>query len=170
MEHSEPELERTARRLRRVVFAFRVVFYGGALVLALALLPVALPGGVAQSDETWLEGKTSQGGPFQLRMDADGQPGRLMTDFTTTCPSGPWTLRWWPYKLPRVEDGALTILETSTHRYANYPIGYRTVTFRARVEGGSIHGTMEARERFVDPDYGPYECASGPVTFLARAG
>jgi hypothetical protein len=170
VDHSGPELERTARRLRRVVLAIRVVFYSGAVVVALVLLPLALPGGVARSDETWLEGTTSQGMPFQLRIDPDGQPGRLMTDFTATCPAGALTVRWWPYKLPRVNDGVLTIHETSTHRYPNYPTGYRTVTFRARVEGGSIHGTMEARERFDDPSYGTYECESGPVTFLARAG
>jgi hypothetical protein len=168
VEYSEPELERTARRLRRVVFAIRVFFYGGAVVLVLVLLPLALPGG-AVAKQKWLEGTTSQGASFELRIDPDGQPGRLMTEFKTTCPGGPWTLRWWPYSVPPVSDDALTIRETITHTYPDGQTGHRTVTFDARIEGGSIHGTMKAVERFGDPTYGSYECVSGPVTFLARA-
>jgi hypothetical protein len=63
-----------------------------------------------------------------------------------------------------VRDEALAIRETTTHRYPEGQTGRRTVTLHARVEGGSIHGTMEAVEQFDDT----YECESGPVTFLAR--
>jgi hypothetical protein len=168
VEYSEPELERTARRLRRVVFAIRVVFYSGAVVLALVLLPLALPGG-AVAEETWLEGTTSQGEGFELRIDPDGQPGRLATNVKAKCGDGrPYWLAWWPYGPFRLEGETLTVRDTRTHSYSGRT-WHRTVTLRARVTDDSVSGTMEAVEQLDDPSYGPYSCESGPVTFLARA-
>ncbi len=163
MEPSEPELERTARRVRRAVLAFRLIFYSGA-VLAIVLLLASRGDG---HELTYMRGTTSQGASFDLRIDADGQPGRLATEFRMKCPGGMWTMAWWPYGPFRLHDDALTIHETTTHTYDNGETGHRTVTFHATIKDHSVRGTMEAVEKFEGSSYGPYSCASGPLGFSA---
>lgn len=169
MEHAEPELERTARRARRALWAFRVIFYGGAVVFALVFLP-ALVNGRSHghvTTQTWLVATTSQNEPFELRIDAGGQPGRVATNVRLKCDDGrPYRLAWWPYGPFRLKGDTLSISETKTHTYKGYT-WHRTVTLRARVTDDSVSGTIAAVERLDDPSYGPYACESGPVQFSA---
>jgi hypothetical protein len=172
VECAEPELERTARRARRALWAFRLIFYPGAAVFALMLLPLALHGG-ARRDAIWLNGTTSQSEYFQLRIDPDRQPGRLTTVFEMKCGGTPYTVHktaWWPYGPFLLHDGTLTIREKRTHRYQGRT-WHRTVNLHARVTDSSVRGTMDFVEQLVDPgEYGPYyACESGPVTFSASA-
>jgi hypothetical protein len=169
VEHAEPELERTARRLRRGLLAFRVVFYGGAALLVLLLLPVALNRRATPDETTWLEGTNSHDARFALRIDRGGQPGRVTAELPLPCGDGKaYWLVWWPYGPFRLEGDTLSIRETKTHSYRGYT-WHRTVTLRARVTGDSASGTIEAVERLDDPSYGPYSCESGPVAFSASA-
>jgi hypothetical protein len=151
--------------VRRVVLAFRVVFYGGAALLVLLLLPVALNRGATRGETTWLQGTASKDARLALRIDPGGQPGRVTAELTLKCgDGGPYWLEWWPYGPFRLEGDTLSISETKTHGYQGYT-WHRTVTLRARVTGDSASGTIEAVERLDDPSYGPYSCESGPVSF-----
>jgi len=172
VEYAEPDLERMARRVRRVVSAFRLVFYPGAVLLVLVLLPLALGGG-APRQTTWLDGTTSQDKYFQLRIDPDGRLGGLGTAFNTRCGGMPWTpqvVTWRPRGPFVLHDGTLTIRESKTHRYLDYT-WHRTATLHARVTDDSVRGTMDLVERLVDrPEYGAYyACESGPVSVSATA-
>ena len=164
MEHAEPELERTARRLRRALLAVRVVFYASVVLIG---VPVLIGRGDADGP-TWLTGTTSQGEVFELRIDPGGEPGRLATYFKTTCSdSRPSGAAWRPYGPFRLKDDTLTKRETSERSYEGVR-WQRSVTLRARVTDGSVSGTMELVERVDDPAYRPYACESGPVTFSGK--
>ena len=152
------------RRARRALWAFRLIFYPGAVLVAVLLLT-----GRSEGEVRVLKGKTSQGLDFALRIDENGQPGRIATAFRTQCPAGPWVMTWVPYGPFHLKDGVLKMHEVTTHRYAYHQqTSRRVVTFDARVDDGKVHGTASAVEEFDGPDWGRYSCASGTVSFSAR--
>jgi hypothetical protein len=80
-------------------------------------------------------------------------------------------VRFWPRGGFQLDDGRLTVRETTTHSYAFHAqTGHRVVSLDARIDGGTVRGTVTAAEQFNGPYWGAYECRSGPVTFSARAG
>ena len=170
MEHSEPDLERIARRVRRVIWAFRLIFYPGALVVA--LLPLA---GRSSGDapSTWLAGRTDQQQSFEMRLDED-RPDLLHTTVVATCGDG-YTLehRWrMGSRVPDArfvfDDPTLTVSQTSDVAYDDGQTRRVTLRLRAHVEDDSVKGTvwMDARG---GSDRRFYVCESGPVSFSAAA-
>jgi hypothetical protein len=152
------------RRARRALWAFRLVFYPSAVLVAVLALASRSDGDV----HTWLDGTTSQGMSFELRIDGDGRPVGVGTAFKTQCPGGIYTVRWWPRGPFRLDDGALRIRETTTHQYDFYDqTSRRIVTLDARVDDGAVRGTATVVEHFDGPYWGRYLCESGPVTFSA---
>jgi hypothetical protein len=147
------------RRARRTLWAIRLVVYpvliGGAVLL--------LAGRSDGQTPVWLDGTTSQGGRAQAEL-VDGRVARLSIDVRMRCPSGIWAITWTTRQGPHVT-------ETTTHHYRFHDqTGRRTIVLDARVADGSVEGIVTSTEHFVEPGYGPYDCASGPVSFSARAG
>jgi hypothetical protein len=167
VEHAEPELERTARRARRAVWAFRLIFYPGALLVAIALIAAR---GANADHRALLTGRTSQGEDVTIRIDRDGQPGRVRMAFWIRCP-GDWDwLPWMPYGPFHLDgDGRLRIRNSGSRWYRNRggQTGRHTVTFDARIDDDEVHGTASAVVHFDTPGWGEYDCRSGPVTFSA---
>jgi hypothetical protein len=169
VERAEPELERTARRARRVIWAFRVVFYPGAALAAVLLFASRGDGEPAR----WLTGKTDQGRPIGLAV-RDGRPTFLNTFIVGDCP---WEERWaldWSRgpgaPVPwRFEDGTLTIRQRTDHRYERDWTGERSLTMKANVDDDEASGQMSLVEELRDPTTGRYYvCHSGPVRFTVR--
>jgi hypothetical protein len=151
------------RRARRALWAFRLIFYPGAVLVAVLLLT-----GRSEGEVRVFEGKTSQGLDFGLRIDKNEQPGRIATAFRTRCPGGPWVIVWVPYGPFHLEDGVLKLRRTTTHRYTyGGQTSRRVVTFEAHIDGGRVRGTATAVEEFDGPVWGRYLCESGAVSFSA---
>jgi hypothetical protein len=170
VEYSEPDLERMARRVRRVVWAFRLIFYPGALVVALLLLSARSSGDVPS---TWLDGRTDQRHSFTMRLD-DDRPAYLKTTVVATCADGDeltrvWRMRHRPPDAPFVfDDHTLSVTMEQDVVYddgQNRPV---TMRLRARVEDDSVTGKMWMVTRRGSAR--PYDCEAGPVSFSAAAG
>ena len=117
----------------------------------------------------WLDATTSQGGQFQAEMNGN-EPLRLSVDVRMRCPAGTWQITWVPSGELSVRDGRLHVTETSTHHYRFHnQTGRRTLVLDAHVGDRSVEGTVTSTEHFVQPGYGPYTCASGPIRFAAAA-
>jgi hypothetical protein len=164
VERAEPELERTARRARRVLWGFRAVFYGGATVAAALLLT-----GGGDERPAFAEGQTSQGRAFTMRFE-NGRPTSLGTSFTATCDDGePWSARWWSFdaKTARFdfEGGVLRVRERLAREYENDWTGDRDYTLEARVDDEGVSGTMRLVENLRHPGGTASVCKSGDVSF-----
>jgi hypothetical protein len=165
VEFAEPELERSARRLRRVLWSVRACFYGGAALTAALLLT----GG--DERPAFAEGRTSQDLPITVRLQ-DDRPTNVGTSFSATCrPPMDWGVRWWSFdgKTARFhyDDDVLRVRETQTRTYDNGWGGERTYTLEARVGESVIRGTMRYAETLRHPEWPAYTCESGDVTFSA---
>jgi hypothetical protein len=170
VEPSEPELERTARRVRRVLLAFRLIFYPGAVIVAVLLLT----GRSSGYSETWLGGRTDQERSITIRLD-DGRPGVFSTTLVGTCPRGrQWPRRWIQRDDPRepfrFDDHRLTVTHRSLEDNGHGWTGHVTLRLTARIEDDAVTGTMTLVERSTHPDAtADYVCESGPVSFSAAA-
>ena len=72
--------------------------------------------------------------------------------------------------LRALHRGGLHVHETTTHHYRFHnQTGRRTIALDARLDDGTVRGTVTAVEHFDEPGYGPYVCESGPIRFAARA-
>jgi hypothetical protein len=171
VEHAEPELERTVRRVRRALWAFRLVFYPGAAVIALLLLSGS---GSDAVSSTWLGGSTEQRERFTMRLD-DDRPGYFHTNVVGTCADGyRWTQRWFmgdgAPESPFAFDGRmLSVTKATDMPYSNGQTGRLTMRLRARVEDDSVMGTVSLVTRLENPGGAPYVCESGSVGFTAHA-
>jgi hypothetical protein len=163
VEVAEPELERTARRLRRVRLAFRIALYAFALLLVGVILGALFP-----RNPALFSGTTSQGGPFQLELDETGDPTMFTAELKTQCPGGDWWVRWYRVGPWQVDDGVITATDVMTRHYDYHDqTGRRTLTLEARVDDDRLRGTATVVEQFDGPRWGRYDCASGAVTFAA---
>jgi hypothetical protein len=148
------------RRARQALWAFRLTFYPAVIVGAVLLLASRSNGAAP----VWLDGTTSQGAHVQGQL-VDGRVARLLVSVNMRCPGGNWAVSW----SPRPENGELQLRETTGHHYRFHnQTGRRTMTLDGRLEDGALSGTVTAVEHFDEPGYGPYDCASGPITFSAR--
>jgi hypothetical protein len=131
-----------------------------ACILGAVLLVAARS---SDASDRWLDGTTSQGGGIQAQV-VDGKVALLGIDVRMHCPNGTWAISWSTRR-------GLHATETTTHHYRFHDqTGRRTMTISGRLDDGTLRGTVTAVEHFVEPGYGPYDCASGAVSFSARAG
>ena len=72
-----------ARRAKRVIWTFRLIFYPGAAIIAILLLT----GSDGANDFMTLRGKTAQGREFTLWVDED-RPAQFVTVIAAKCPYG----------------------------------------------------------------------------------
>jgi hypothetical protein len=161
------EQEVVARRARRVLWAFRMLFYGGAALAALLLLTA----GGNDERPAFAEGRTSQGQVFTMQLD-DGRPASLGTHFSATCnPTLDWHARWWSFdgKTARFDfdDGVLCVREKLTRDYRDGWIGDRDYRLEARVDDEGVSGTMRYVETLRYGNRAGYVCESGDVSFSA---
>lgn len=164
MERAEQEV--VTRRARRVLWAFRLFFYGGAGLVAVLLLT-----GGADERPAFAEGRTSQGEHFTMRFQ-DGRPISLGTYVSATCrPTLEWGAKWWSFDGKtaqfRFDDGELRLHESLTREYENGWVGHRDYRLEARVEDDGVRGTMRYDEAIRHPDQPAYFCGSGTVRFAA---
>jgi hypothetical protein len=147
------------RRARRALWAFRLIFYPAAALCAWLLL-------AGNSDAKGpLIGRTQQGHEFVIQLDGD-RPLWFETAITETCGSGHEFTRTWATSQPfHARGGVLEFEDTSRSRWSNGQYGTRSVRLRARVDHDGVTGTLWLTDRL-----GPYDCASGAVSFSARAG
>ena len=171
---ADGEREADARRARRALRTFRLVFYSLAAVAAVALV-LARAGSGDAGAYTSLEGSTNQGHRFELQLDRRGRPRFFETLIDATCPGDePWQVRWWPADSARVpfhvHGDRLEVLQTIEHDYADGQHGSAVLTMRARVDAGerTASGTIAFVESFDSPGRPSYACASPPVRFSAR--
>jgi hypothetical protein len=164
VEVAEAELERTARRVRRGVRTFRLIFYPGAIVLGALLLT-----GRGNADgPAFMTGKTSQGAEVTLRLDS-GKLTRLFMDIRTRCPADD---RWfmWSHE-PKLHDERLIVRDVTTRHFASEDrTRRRTVVAHARLDDGELRGSLTATEHWDSPVWGAYDCFSDAVSFSARSG
>jgi hypothetical protein len=166
VERAGPEPESTARRARRLVWAFRLIFYPCAALIALAALAGRSDG---VTPETF-RGATDAGRPVTLYF-AYGQPEAFSTSVGVTCPRSTYVQPVYarePDTTLLLRDGRLTAEHQWAHRYGNSWVGLGTTTLTARVDGDSATGTVQAVQRLSGPTRS-YECDSGVVSFSARA-
>jgi hypothetical protein len=160
------EQEVVARRARRLLWGFRLVFYAGAAVAAALLLA----DGGDEPEVAFLDGRTSQGHVFELML-RDGRPAYLSTGFDAPCQGSPWQTGWQERDGDgvrfRIEDGRLAI-DTSWPARFDEPgfSGRHTVKLRAELED-RLRGTMRLHGVMRTPAGSTYTCESGDVTFLA---
>jgi hypothetical protein len=152
-----------------VLWKLRAIVYGGIAVAA-ALVLVGLGG---DEESPFLEGRTAQGNRFTMELE-EGRPASLGTYLDATCERDhEWRAKWWSIDGKtsrfRFDDGKLDVRETVGREYDDGWTGERRHTLTARLEDDRIHGTMtfvETMRRGADA----YDCASGDVSFSARAG
>jgi hypothetical protein len=175
VERAEPELERTARRARRVLWAVRLLFYSGAALTAFLLLT---GGGEAGDERTWLTGRTDQGEAVRVWV-RDGEPMQVRTTLVGTCPDGSeWTHTWqfgsltYPHPLKREGDvyvGRQTYEESYESEYGPFT-GRSELTLRAHVDDGEVTGRLWLVQTnwYDDRPARRYPCKSGAVDFSAQ--
>jgi hypothetical protein len=155
------DTEIDARRARRVVWAFRLLAYGGAAIAAALLLT-----GGGDEGTTFLDGRTSQDEPFTMELE-DGRPTHLGVALLHSCG---WRVRWWSFDGKttrfRFDDGRLVVRERITRDYGNGEVGERNYSLEARIADGRVTGTMRVVEN-VTAGRGTYVCESGDVSFSA---
>jgi hypothetical protein len=164
------EQEVVARRARRLLWAFRIVFYGGAFLAAPALLGL---GGEAKPPSL-VDGSTSQGAGFTMEFE-HGRPVSVDMGVSATCrPPLEWHVRWWSYAGKtarfRFDDGVLRVRDQLLRDYRDGWTGERNFTLEARVDDGRVSGTMRFVEKLSYGGRWDYVCESGDVTFFAEAG
>jgi hypothetical protein len=154
--------ERALRRARRFIWAFRLIFYPGAILAAVLLLS-----GLGRAHgPAFLTGITDQGGSVTVRLD-DGEPTRLFMDLSVQCPARDWWFMWSRAGLP-MRDGAMTFTDVAEHRYHYHQqTSRRTVKVDARLDDGRLWGSVTAAEHFDGPYWGAYDCFSDAVSFSA---
>ena len=148
--------ERTLRRARRVIWAFRLIFYPGAAIVAFLVLT-----GGRSGPEGLRGGKTQQGFEFVMEFDGD-RPIWFETSITEQCPSGhEATQHWASTQGLEVRDGVLDVEKVEPSRWST-GTGTVTMRLRARVDEDGVTGTLWVRDQIRD-----YVCEAGPVTFSA---
>jgi hypothetical protein len=163
--------ERTLRRARKVVWAFRLIFYPGAAIAAFLLLTAGGGGTAVQTgpsiDElTELRGRTAQRSEFILRTH-EGRPRHFKTAITAACPDGSkYTLDWYRVDADRIDfdedTGAIDAELAMQGKWSDgVPMDY-DAHLNGRLDGDAVTGTL----RLVDQRDG-YVCDSGPVSFSA---
>jgi hypothetical protein len=146
--------ERTLRRARRFIWAFRLIFYGGAAIIALLLLT-----GGSDANEP-LIGKTGQGREFAMQFDGD-RPMWFETSIRGRCPRGDGAMHHWAStQRLEVRDGVIWAETTKPSRWST-GTGELTMRLRARVDDDAVTGTLWLTNRI-----GSYVCA-GETDFSA---
>jgi hypothetical protein len=144
------------RRARRILWAFRLIFYSGAAVIAVLLLT----GG--KDPDLPLKGETSQGHTFVMGIDGD-RPLWFETAITETCPSGrTYTHAWSSAEQLSVRDGFLAVKAVGPVKWSGGESGTRTMYLSAHVDHDGATGTL-----WMTDTLGAYACESGDVTFSA---
>jgi hypothetical protein len=152
-------VENDLRRARRALWAFRLIFYPGAVIVALLLLSARSTAGEEQPRAG--TGETSQRRPIALQV-RDGHVTRFITQIEATCPDG----RSYKYAWTADYIGAGGhVRERFGRRWNDGVVADVNLTMRARVDHGVVTGTLRMLEK--RPDV--YDCDSGVVSFSARA-
>ena len=167
--------ERTLRRVRRVIWAFRLIFYPGAAIAAFLLFTgggssgSAVDSGPSYDELAALRGRTGQHVEFMF-WTYEGRPQRFRTEITATCPGGlPYTLNWVRVDKDRIEfdenTGAVDARLAMQGTWSNgAPMDY-DAHLNGRLRGDTIKGLL----RLVDHRDG-FDCDSGDVSFSASVG
>ncbi len=165
MEPADQEV--AARHARRLLWAFRALFYGGAAI-AIALLLTGRSEGNAYAE---LHGRTSAGEKVLIVLEG-GRPQAVETWLVADCSAGDdWQVRSWAHNGHTarfdVHDGTLRIADVVYRRYKDGFRGRREFELRADFDGRSAHGSIGYMERIWRPDGTTYVCEAPPVTFSA---
>ena len=147
MEVPEAELERTARRARRVVWAFRLIFYPTALILLLGLL--AARSARSGPETRTLEGRTDQGRAFTLTL-VDDQPTRITTTVLSHCLSGQKSSYTWDTGHFTLRGHTLAAEEVRPQRWSNGSTGTATMRLYGQLDGDAVRGSMTLRQQLRD--------------------
>jgi hypothetical protein len=166
VEVADAEYERTARRARRFLWAFRLIFYPGAALVAFLLLTGS--GNGDGEDLTALNGRTARGAEFLL-WTHDGEPRQFHTKITAVCPDGSeYTLDWLRMDSDRISfdkrSGTVDAAWMWRGTWSNGVPADAYARLRGRLDGGAVRGTL----RLIDHRAG-YDCDSAAVSFSARA-
>jgi hypothetical protein len=165
VEVAEPELEQMARRAKRAVWAFRLIFYPGAAIIALLLLTSR---GAAADPPVPLVGHTGQGEKLTFMLDDDHRPDVFYTRLTATCPDTGWqyTLLWHRVDGDRIafdkDTGKMSAVYTFQGRWSDGVPANAEARMNGHLDDDRVTGTL----RFIDHRDG-FECDSGAVSFSA---
>jgi hypothetical protein len=161
------------RRARRGVWAFRLIFYPGAVILALLALTNR---GHIHPAETSLQlaGHTDQRRQFGFGLDKRMRPLWFVTEFVYSCAGE--RLSTWSVprggKVPwRFDDPTLNVRQADDIHYNDGHTADAVLTLQAQVgDGGrTVTGTMRLTAQMESPEGPRYPCDSGPVSFSATA-
>jgi hypothetical protein len=155
-----------ARRARRALWAFRLLFYPGAALVAVILLAARGEAGTG----VMLEGRTEQGEAVKLQL-YDREPATFETTLAGRCTDGePWTATWHFGRWERRGEASYRRHELDEKPYEGF-VGRTELSVEVRVDGDD-----EARGRawFVQTNWRPGDarrtyCGSGPVDFSVRS-
>src|SRR6185436_10576295 len=129
--------ERILRRARKVIWAFRLIFYSGAAIAAFLLLS-----GPSEPGPSVLTGTTDQGRGIVITLNGD-VPDRLTTTLVGRCDNGGAEYTRSLQTAPLTTDGdTFEVNETSPQRWPNGNTGTATLTIRGRLDGDTAHGTV----------------------------
>jgi hypothetical protein len=157
--------ERSLRRARRFLWAFRLIFYPGAAIIAILLLA-----GRSAGAENWkeLRGHTGQGRVFTVFVDEDNRPQQIVTQIAARCPNNGWwyMLNWHAVSRTRIafdeDTGKLAASYEFRGRWSNGEEANADAHLRGQVQDDTVTGTLWLADR-----RGSYFCASGVVSFSA---
>lgn len=158
------EDERSLRRARRWIWAFRLIFYPGAAIIAILLLTAS--GGSKASPP--LEGRTGQGETFRIWFNDDDRPAQFLTRINTRCPDTGWWyhLDWHRIDATRIsfdeDTGAVSAAYEWQGRWSDTVPANLEAHLEGRVDDDQVTGTL----RLVDHRPG-MTCDSGVVSFSA---
>ena len=167
---TEPSAD-DVRSARRAVLAFRVLFYGGALIAAVVLLTGrASGGGVAYT----LEGGTAQLESMRMDIDGDGDATFFDTEVRQTCTHGDEKLtRWFPADGDPVrfdQDGDDLRVEETWDREEGGVVQRGRATMKAKVADRRVTGTIRVVTEWSRGGRRYATCTSDAVAFSAGSG
>jgi hypothetical protein len=158
--------ERSLRRARRFIWAFRLIFYPGAAIIAILLL--AGRSGADTEHLKVLQGRTSQGETFTLWIDDDHRPRQFYTSIRATCPDGGrYVFDWHRVDADRIAfDEHTGTIDAAWMGRGTWSNGVPRDAY-ARLQGHLLDDdTVRGTLRLLDHRRG-YDCDSGPVTLAA---
>ncbi len=159
----DPETAPKLRRLRRIKWGFRAIFYPGAALVAVLLLTSSRGSASDGGSSVTMTGRTSQDHAFLTRV-SDGTIDRFEAVLTASCDiGGYWRVDWYPVAGRQKFDWDGTHLRVR-EEYREESVHW-TATIDAKLEGhrrfaGTL--TLEASPPGA-------RCSSGPIPFSVDA-
>jgi hypothetical protein len=137
--------ERTLRRARKVIWAFRLIFYPGAAIAAAALLAA----GPSNAEPPVLHGTTGQGRAVSLTLHGD-DPDRLAITVVMRCVSSGDEYATRVNRVLTPHDDTFEARGVWDQRWSNGRVGTATVRIRGRLDGDTARGTVSLVQQLDD--------------------